>query len=76
MVPERCLRGKQEIIALGMFRYPSIKLAVLAGAALALQSLTAGPSADDLHFFEQKIQPLLADHCFKCHSHAAEKIKG
>lgn len=59
-----------------MFRYPSIKLSVLAVGALALQSLAAAPSADDLHFFEQKIQPLLADHCYKCHSHAAEKIKG
>jgi hypothetical protein len=27
-------------------------------------------------FFESKIRPLLADHCYKCHSHDAEKIKG
>ena len=27
-------------------------------------------------FFENKIRPVLADHCYKCHSTFAEKIKG
>src|SRR5688572_3130083 len=27
-------------------------------------------------FFEQTIEPLLAEHCYKCHSHSADKIKG
>jgi mono/diheme cytochrome c family protein len=27
-------------------------------------------------FFEQKIQPIFQDHCFKCHSHSGDKIKG
>lgn len=27
-------------------------------------------------FFETKIRPLLADHCYKCHSHDAQKVKG
>ena len=27
-------------------------------------------------FFENKIRPILADNCYKCHSTAAEKIKG
>ncbi|HTD87471.1 MAG TPA: PSD1 and planctomycete cytochrome C domain-containing protein, partial [Candidatus Binatia bacterium] len=27
-------------------------------------------------FFESKIRPLLADNCYKCHSQAAEKVKG
>jgi hypothetical protein len=27
-------------------------------------------------FFESKIRPILADHCYKCHSTLAEKIKG
>src|SRR6478736_6488861 len=35
----------------------------------------APPSADDLQFFETKIRPLLTDHCYKCHSHTATKIK-
>jgi hypothetical protein len=30
---------------------------------------------DDLQFFETKIRPLLAERCYKCHSHEAAKIK-
>lgn len=32
--------------------------------------------AADLAFFENKIRPLLADHCYSCHSAKAEKLKG
>ena len=39
-----------------------------------------GPSVlvadDDLAFFESKIRPLLAQHCYKCHSVRAKKLKG
>ena len=34
------------------------------------------PDPEGSAFFEQKIQPILEDHCFKCHSHSADKIKG
>ena len=27
-------------------------------------------------FFESRIRPLLAEHCYKCHSAESEKIKG
>src|SRR6185503_5345482 len=27
-------------------------------------------------FFESKIRPILADNCYKCHSQAADKVKG
>jgi hypothetical protein len=33
-------------------------------------------SAADLAFFENRIRPLLADHCYSCHSAKAEKLKG
>ncbi|MDF1811564.1 MAG: hypothetical protein P1V20_05105, partial [Verrucomicrobiales bacterium] len=32
--------------------------------------------ADQLKFFETKIRPALADHCYKCHSAKAKKIGG
>src|SRR5437016_10550092 len=32
--------------------------------------------AQDAEFFETKIRPLLVDHCYKCHSTHAEKLKG
>ena len=36
----------------------------------------AEPSASDIQFFENKIRPILADNCYKCHSHEAPKLKG
>ncbi|MBC8325997.1 MAG: PSD1 domain-containing protein [Verrucomicrobia subdivision 3 bacterium] len=44
--------------------------------------LTAWPlaaaefTAADLEFFEKKIRPVLAEHCYKCHSADAKKLKG
>ena len=31
---------------------------------------------DGIEFFEKRIQPLLVDHCYKCHSDKAEKLEG
>ena len=31
---------------------------------------------DDLAFFESRIRPLLAEHCYECHSARASKVKG
>ena len=36
----------------------------------------AGVSAADLQFFESRIRPILADHCYKCHSKQADKVRG
>ena len=33
-------------------------------------------TAADLEFFEKKIRPVLAEHCYKCHSADAKKLKG
>lgn len=33
-------------------------------------------SKENLAFFESKIRPLLAKHCYECHSEKAEKVKG
>ncbi len=49
--------------------------------SLTLALLAAGPvvAADDpgsVAFFEQKIRPALAEHCYECHSAKAKKIKG
>jgi len=40
----------------------------------ALRSLAIGAAADE-NFFETKVQPLLVERCYECHSHA-KKIKG
>jgi hypothetical protein len=33
-------------------------------------------SRDQIEFYEKKVQPILEQNCYKCHSHQAEKIKG
>jgi len=54
-------------------------------AAIILATVTLGqaqawaegePSSPQIHFFEEKIRPVLAAKCYKCHSERARKIKG
>src|SRR5712664_2092401 len=33
-------------------------------------------SREQVEFYEKKVQPILEQNCYKCHSHQAEKIKG
>ncbi len=35
-----------------------------------------GPTAEQISFFEKKIRPVLATHCYKCHAADAEKVRG
>ncbi|MFN9916858.1 MAG: c-type cytochrome domain-containing protein, partial [Pirellulaceae bacterium] len=35
----------------------------------------AEPSKEGNAFFEQKIRPILVEHCYACHSQQAEKLK-
>src|SRR6266511_577085 len=34
------------------------------------------PDPKGAEFYEKRIQPILSRHCYKCHSHSGEKIKG
>jgi mono/diheme cytochrome c family protein len=45
---------------------------VLAGAPLS----AADASSSGLEFFENRIRPVLAEHCYQCHSAGAAKIGG
>jgi len=47
----------------------------LVGLTLHL-SAAEKPNAADITFFEEKIRPILAEKCFKCHSERAQKLKG
>ena len=42
----------------------------------ALSGRAAELSADQLEFFEAKVRPVLAEHCYNCHSAARGKSKG
>lgn len=42
---------------------------------LAKAGFAQAPSEEQLNFFEQKIRPVLAQHCYSCHSAAAQTAK-
>src|SRR5687768_9529754 len=44
------------------------------GAAVSAHG--AELSRSQVEFFENKVRPVLANHCYKCHSQSAEKVKG
>ncbi len=52
---------------------PLLALLTLAGFAGVAKAARA---ADEERFFETSVRPLLAQHCFDCHSDAAPKVKG
>jgi hypothetical protein len=35
-----------------------------------------GAASDDLEFFEKRVRPVFVEHCARCHSAQAEKVKG
>src|SRR5437016_3062986 len=39
-------------------------------------ALAEEPKPEQIDFFEKRIRPVLVERCFKCHSAAAEKVKG
>lgn len=49
---------------------------VLGGACRCQAAEPPAPSAEDLGFFESKIRPLLAEHCYECHSAQAKNLQG
>jgi mono/diheme cytochrome c family protein len=44
--------------------------------AAFVSSAACAADAAGIAFFEQKIRPVLAEHCYECHSARAEKIRG
>jgi len=52
-------------------------ISLFAGFFLAALMIRASePSTEQLEFFESKVRPIFADHCYTCHSEKAEKLKG
>jgi hypothetical protein len=55
---------------------------IVASTSVVVFSVISIPAADtkltpaQLEFFESKVRPVLAEHCYKCHSAKAEKVKG
>ena len=53
----------------------SIAVVILAGATM-LSSAHAAALSPEMEFFESRIRPVLAEHCYACHSAASQKLKG
>ncbi len=49
---------------------------LLAAVASGFSAAAATPTAEHMAFFESKVRPLLAKHCYECHAADAKKIKG
>ncbi len=49
---------------------------VLSGFFVAATVTAADIPADHLDFFEKKVRPILAEKCYKCHSHESGKSRG
>jgi hypothetical protein len=54
-------------------RLPGLLLLLLSVPGLAA---TVPDDSAGIAFFEAKIRPVLADHCYKCHSQKSEKVRG
>jgi hypothetical protein len=48
----------------------------LSGLVLVLAATADTPTEAQKEFFEQKIRPVLVQHCYKCHSDQAKNPKG
>jgi hypothetical protein len=51
---------------------PSLVLVV----AVALRADVARADGSGIDFFEKKVRPVLVEHCYKCHSAQAQKLRG
>ena len=57
-------------------------LPILAGLAVQLSAASAAPAQntsaaeqEGLHYFETHVRPVLVEHCYKCHSKNADKLR-
>ena len=53
---------------------PGLVICLLVASGIC--ALASGPTAEQIEFFEDKVRPVLAEHCYSCHSDKAEKVKG
>ncbi|HZR19430.1 MAG TPA: PSD1 and planctomycete cytochrome C domain-containing protein [Verrucomicrobiae bacterium] len=54
----------------------TLKLLTALSATIVLSASAGEPTPAQLQFFENRIRPILADNCYKCHSVQSEKVKG
>ncbi len=53
----------------------SLILSVWIAGLATLQAAAAEPTREQIDFFERKIRPVLVEHCYRCHSTKARRLK-
>ena len=51
------------------------RLAILFGTLISVPCEAAEPTAEQAGLFETRIRPVLVEHCHRCHSEDAERLK-
>ena len=60
----------------GKITFRSLLFLLFALTNVASLATADEPTADQLRFFEGKVRPLLAKHCYECHSTESKKLQG
>ena len=59
------------------FAWPLMLVSVLSTAAFtAPPEKAAAPTPAQIEFFEKSVRPVLVEHCYRCHSEKADKVRG
>jgi mono/diheme cytochrome c family protein len=53
-----------------------VVVSILAAASSTFAATPTAPTAAQLEFFENRIRPVLAQNCYKCHSAESKKVRG
>src|SRR6266404_2963133 len=69
-------RFKGKVVPSALRQNPVSTTSLLVFLLTLASAVAAEPTRAQLDFFENKIRPILADNCYKCHSPARGKIKG
>src|SRR4051812_19806594 len=74
----RRIRAGEGLGASGMHRLTRLALLLTwsLGTAAAAGAAPAASDGDGVQFFESRVRPVLSEHCYRCHSAGAEKLKG
>ena len=74
--PSSAYAARHDRVRAASWSAPVLWRFFLAALLSSVAAHAAEPSRSQIEFFENKVRPLLANHCYKCHSQKAEKVKG
>ncbi len=58
-----------------MTRLACVVLMACSAAPFGEPTFAADPTPQQVEFFEKNVRPVLAEHCYKCHSHESKKVR-